>query len=600
MLGIQIGTEFLELPEDASLEMERANPFLQFNEAITGEYSLPLAVSLTPKNLKLLNYAGLLQVRPDTKGVDAIAYDDGLQHSSGKLKVEKIDHNLNRTAAGTASLYYLTGISAFYQDAKNVKLRACDFGGDRVFPFDSFDRNSTGFWGHIHRVIDAAPASYDYAFYPVIDKQWTGSDTIQSTRTDVLNAMGDNGGVPSFRTLTTDESAPNVLIPFPYLVYVLQQAIAKVGWRIEAPGILDDPDFKKITMLNFQALDWSVVDPKLIILGPVTGGTYSGNVLAHDSVTINLRNHVPDITIVDFLIALKNRFAWRYDFDTRKKILRIGKLQSLIGNVFKDYTYQASPLLSKKVLSEKKIYSLKNNFTGEYAATPPVFPSGSKKGEVNMRSELPAPVASNYNFIYLVRTENNWYICRQDTEHEDTFFWDIYAYNIYDVVPDGATDEITTAATTIGVERYDAYLSLAPRNDQSGIWPGYAEQDVTWGIELLFYHGLQLNEQNQLYPFASNHIYNAQGLQVGNWSLAFEGKTRDGADVGLYNLNWKTFLDAINTGEELEVTLYLPRHEYMKLQFSDIIVIKHVRMFIKKIKHTVPYGKKVTLECSRI
>lgn len=587
MLGIQIDTEFLELAPDAALEMERSNPFLQFNETITGEYSLPLSVTLSPNNLKLLKYAGLLQVRPDAKGVDAICWDDGLQHSSGKLKVEKIDHNLNRTAAGTASLYYLTGISAFYQDAKNVKLRACNFGGDRSFAWDGFNRNGNGFWAHIHAVLDAAPTSFDYAFYPVINKAWAW----EKGRTEVMNWI-DYSGIVNFNIKSTDESETNVIVPFPYLKYVLDHMLAQIGWRAEG-AIVSDPDFAKITMLNFKAIEWA----KPYLVRKVV--ERSGADAVPGTVTFNLRDHLPDVTVVDFLIALKNRFGWRYDFDARKKILHIDDLDSLVGTVQKDYTAYASPLVSKKVLADKKNYSLKNNFSGEYAATPPEFPEGSVKGEVTTRAELPLAAVGIVSSIYLVRTENSYYICRQNPDDESCY-WEIYSYNIYDVVPEGATDDITTAATTVGSERYDGYLSLAPRFDQNGIWWLRNEQDVTWGIHLLFYHGHQLNEANQYYPFASHHIFNYHGVQVGNWSLAFEGKNRDGENVGLYDRKWKTFLDAIGTGEEFELTLYLPRTEYMKLRFSDTLVIRHVRIFIKKIRHTVPYKNQVTLECSRI
>lgn len=585
MLGIQIGTEFLELAPGAALEMERSNPSLQFNDVIAGEYSLPLSVQLSPKNLKLLKYAGLLQTRINNKGVDAIAYDGGLQHSSGKLKVEKIDHNLNRSAAGSASLYYLTGISAFNQDAKNVKLRSGNYGGNRSFAWDGYNRSGGGFWGHIHSVVDAAPGAYDYAFYPVINKSWSW----EYGHTEVMNRMEYDGQV-HFSTVTTKKDDANVIVPFPYLKYVLQQAVAQIGWRIEG-DILSDPDFLKITMLNFKSIDWARVDLKVLILG----GDASP---IGDTITFNLKDHLPDISLTDFIIALKNRFGWRYDFDTKKKILRINPLRSLVNGTVKDFTSQASPLLAKKVLSEKRVYSLKNTFTGEYAGEQPNFQNLTILGDLITRNELPAPSEIYFAKGYYVVAENNYYTCRQN--EDESWSWTLFAYNIYDVVPDDATEEITTAATTIGVEGYDDYLQLAPRFDQNGLWIGRTEEDITWGIHLLFYHGLQLNAANQMYPFASNHIYDALGNQVGNWSLAFKGKRRDGVDVGLYSLNWKALLDSINSGEEFEVTLHLSRTEYMKLQFSDVPSIAHVRMFILKIKHNVPYDNKVVLECSRI
>ncbi len=173
MLGLSINNEFLDLDTNAQLELEQTNPFLQLADELVGDLSLPVDVKLNDKNLRLLNFAGLLQNKVDQAGIPVSVFDTGTQHSIGKLKIEKPKHDLNRVKDGSISLYYLSAFSNFAQDVKGIKLRSIDFGGDRTFAFSNYNRTGgTGFWQHLHAVVDAAPAIYDYAFYPVEIMLW--------------------------------------------------------------------------------------------------------------------------------------------------------------------------------------------------------------------------------------------------------------------------------------------------------------------------------------------------------------------------------------------------------------------------------------------
>jgi hypothetical protein len=182
MLGIKVNNEFLDLLPGTVLETEQNNPFLQFNDEIVGEYSLPIEVVANAKNLRLLNYAGLIQSKIDKKGIDAQVYHEGFQHSIGKLKVEKPTIHLNNGKRGRISCYYLMGISSFYQDAKNQRLKEINAGGVRTFTNDNFNRAGSGFWGHIHKVVDApagyGTSGYDYAFYPVLNNEYGRNPTV--------------------------------------------------------------------------------------------------------------------------------------------------------------------------------------------------------------------------------------------------------------------------------------------------------------------------------------------------------------------------------------------------------------------------------------
>jgi hypothetical protein len=579
MLGIAINNEFLDLYPDTQLALEQANPFLQFEEGVLGEYSLPFEIPLTPKNLRLTKYAGLLQTRVDPAGQEAYLYANGLQHSVGKIKIEKPKHHLNSTKKGSLSLYYLTGISSFYQDIKEKKLREVPMGGARTFPWTNYNRSGGGgFWQHIHSVVDAPSGSYPYAFYPVINKEFKSA----YDATEVVNCMEYNGTV-NFRQRTTDNKGPAVIVPFPYLSFVLEQVLKHIGWSIEG-DVLGDADFKKITLVNFHAIDWSASNA-------------FGNV-PYASVAFDLIDHLPDIALTEFFIWLKNRLGWWYDFDRKNKVIRIKQVNKVALGDVKEFSRYASPEVIKTVNNNKKGFALRNLFAGDYTGDALNLKAVKYQGTLPSCSNLPAAGEERFQHVYLVIHENNYYICRPNID-TGVLEWQLYSYNVYDFVQEGETQDIPTGATTLGSEKYNTYLDFIPRFDLPSSWiGGYSES--SYKLHLLFYHGLRNNKAGQPVPFASSGIYDSAGVQVAQWSLAFSCKKVDGTEAGLYDLNWKRFLTTLQSREELECTLSLSLIDFIQLRFHDVVSINHVHMYVKTIKSSVPYTGSVQLECVRI
>jgi hypothetical protein len=421
-------------------------------------------------------------------------------------------------------------------------------------------------------------------FYPVINKSFTWDNY----GSEVMNYMGYSGGTVNFSQRGSDNYDANTIVPFPYLSYVLKRIEIYTGWRFEG-DILNDPNFKKITLENSTAIDWAkYMQGRLIVLGSGIAPT------PRATVEFNLQDHVPDVTISAFLLALRNRLGWYYDVDPKNKVVRVQQLNTVATTSIKSFTSKASPLVSKSISQQQKIYSLKTT-----ADSDAVNLSGvNYVGEINLYTDLPAAVEALYTNVYLVRSENNYYICMQN-DSDENFHWEIFDYNIRAVVPAGATDEITTAALTVGSETYSAYLDLIPRYDKLGYWLGRTQDSGSDEIILLFYYGVRNNKAGQPYPFASHHIYDSTGTLVGDWSLAFLAKKLDGSDCGLYPLNWKKLLDTIAVSETFQNTLYLSKSEYLDLKFSDKVNIANVNIYLTKIKERIPFGDGVNTEAVR-
>jgi hypothetical protein len=294
------------------------------------------------------------------------------------------------------------------------------------------------------------------------------------------------------------------------------------------------------------------------------------------------------------------RMGWRYDFDRKNKIIRIKELQTVVATATKDFTPYASPVVVKKVEQQRKVYALRNQFTGEYAnGNPDLTSSVNYVGDVFLKSSLPAASDSLYGTVYLVRAENNFYLCNVD--ESGVYAWELYSYNVFDYEPEGANEEIRTSCTTIGNEFYSSYLDFIPRHDGNLSGYGfYGNSEATWGISLLFYYGQRDNKAGDPVCFACSGVYDSAGVMVGDWSLAFSCKLQDGTEVGLYERNWAHVLGLLDNPEQLETTIHLPRVEYMNLRFSDEIVIAGVKMLIKTIKQGIPYQGRVALNCVRV
>lgn len=569
----------MDLLPGTLLESEQNNPYLQFNESIVGEYSYPFEVVANGKNMRLLRYAALIQTKIDNKGIEASVYQQGFQHSTGKLKIEKPTINLNNAKRGRISLYYLTGVSSFYQDAKNLRLQDMNLGGDRTFGNDSFSRSGSGFWGHIHRVIDApagyGTSGYDYAFYPVLNNSY-GRDP--NREFEVMNSM-EYDSTLHFAKFSSDNVRPNAICPFPYVKYILKKAVEYCGWRIQG-DILDDPQFCKATMINSLSINWAIGVIIFMHIRP--------------TVKFNLVEHLPDWSIPEFLIALKNRFGWWYDFDRKNKVITIKKLLNVAQGNVKDFSKYANPTLPKKVNNDKKIFSLEAEGAGNVS-----FTGVDYQGTVMTRANLPSPVEALDNQVYLVIDENVYYIC--EVNDSNAWAWDLYVDGNGSYIPDGSTEQIITASKLPTMATFNSYFDMIPQWDEVGYYPGQG-MDLGYVADcvLCFYYGIRLNRVGKPIAFGSPHIYDARDNQVGTWSMAFKAKKGDDTEVGLYDLNWKKFLDTLNAYEEFEVTLNLPLVEFLKLDFSNIISINNVRMYVTKIKSTLPYNGTVNIEANRI
>jgi hypothetical protein len=304
-LYINVGGRPLELNPGTVMELEEENPFLQLNDQLKGDYSLPIEVPLTDANKPIFHHLQLLPASGKIATVDNVVVGDGLEQMVGILRKEQLTGNLNHIGTDKLSLYFLKGWSHFYKDVQNKKLYNVDYGGDRSFAINYNDYFNNDFHSHILDVINNGTIDkYDYALYTVYNSASTTGDIFNNGNTNTLNNFLYYA---DFNRL--DFNPGSKISFFPYLNYVLKQLFNTFGWTVDG-YIFTEPSFKKATVINTAFLDYTAD---------------AGNVQK-----FNLRDFVPSVNISTFLIGLSNRFGWWYDFDYLRKRCTIRTLNDVL------------------------------------------------------------------------------------------------------------------------------------------------------------------------------------------------------------------------------------------------------------------------------
>lgn len=132
--------------------------------------------------------------------------------------------------------------------------------------------------------------------------------------------------------------------------------------------------------------------------------------------------------------------------------------------------------------------------------------------------------------------------------------------------------------------------------------PTYVSADNQYSDDhfyLAFYHGVNNDSTGKPYAYGSPYPYNVAGTLLTAWSLSFQFND-DGTERGLYELNWKPFLDTITQKEKYTFTVFTDIATWRNLSFGQLVVISGVQFYLQNKKSQIPFNGFATIECSRI
>lgn len=607
MIQILIDSNPLDMEPDAATEFQQISPFFDENQ-ISGEYSLPVNISCTERNLRLLGYVNELAAVRDHVKINTVTWaEDGMPLYRGTLITESVNSGIVNPA-GKISAYFVCGVSNFWQKIKGKNMRDLDLGG-------KVDRSAyPSFSDFINASLNGDSSTWNFVFAPIYNAGWAGEyDDTLTKQYEWMNPPGieedDSTHYHVFiRTRSRSVSGPPYLdmtgtasVAMPYLIFILKKIFEEHGYQVNG-DIFNDTQFKKIIIPNFNGIstwEYSTIE--------------NGHRVFHEkSDDLYLSKCMPDMSIGDFLISLRNKVGFGFQFARNKNTCTLISLMDIIKNSKRiDYSKKVNPSFKINITKEK-VYALTQSFdSGDASINEPDLSKLNYIGAYDNWQFIIFPTEEPNYFLWLPTNQFYRSIWNEDTE---IFEWKPFADNIFDYKPEGSTNSVESKATCMRMKKsivglIDAGQSWAsiyeylPWCDQQGNWLDPVSQKSTaytpWGLRLMFYYGMKekyifgTNKHLKI-PFTSNSNY-FDDQKIGEWSLSYR---QDGD--GLFDKFWKGWIEILQSNEEVDFTLYPALHEMMNLEWSDIILIKSVPYLLKQRNPQSPYNGEMKVKAVRI
>lgn len=612
MIKIWIGDELLDMPAKTSIKLER-NSNLFENEQIRGDYTYPFTIPLTEHNRKLLG-----NIQDNTFAQTDITYRIKAQFTGliryGLMYVDSVEWNIN-TQTGYISVTTVLEEGLFYSLIKGKMMKDFTYGG--VIPVPAYTNpNPTNPWSNViawaNDIANGVVTDQPFVF-PMV--KWENFAPEGKRDKDLLaqkcinHWWPANGGtspaeypvwIYSDRNSNSSMTAYyNRMVPMFYLQWVMEQLFTELGYELECE-LFTDTDFQKLILLS----------------------NYSVNLFTDSAVNsddlctfIDPRNHMPDMTVVQFLNEIVKPFGAVYYFTADNKVsIKLKKTiaqqqpvhikHDLNPQITKSYT--DIPEIAKGINFSYGVTDKDNAFSTLGNSGLDTY---NIKGAVDTYTDL-AALTPDENDIQLVTDENKYY-------QFNGFEWVIVSNNLIDYLSNDNAFAMSCAAVPVPDQETEVYNNWdgsgilfatfwyqLPQMDMAGTYFGDNQAFVgavsdgnklrkgdPMGIHLMFYHGLQTKESpNPLYgeityPYGSSYHYAPDDARtkIGNWHLGW------GEAEGLVEVFYALWLSVMANTRKIAIDIYLNEAELDSILLEQPYFIYWQNYFIYKMSYAAPH-----------
>ena len=291
------------------------------------------------------------------------------------------------------------------------------------------------------------------------------------------------------------------VVPFVSVEYLLQLLSIEIGAFPVLGSWINDIEIQKLIIWNQRALDR--IRRELEFFTGVSGIHLPYWNLYEK--TYDLSNHVPDMSAIQFLEALKNMFALA--FFPRENSLEIIPIQELLNTAIEDWTHLSTP---------------------DYSWTPP-------------------PI-EGYTLQYT----------RDETDAND-----VPGQLDPVVFGDGLLDLSVNADVPFEDGHID--INIPPRFwvTPEVIQEGSSNEVIglkETNLRFLLYQGMQEDANNDDYPMASNFNEDTNGVNIGAKTLRWDGPD------GLFEQYWSKYAKLLDEGKPVKKELRLTINDLLKIK----------------------------------
>ncbi len=538
--GIRIGSEFLHVSPDATLQLEINHDIWAPADPvdIIGTFTIPITVSLDPHNNRLLKYPSRLD-----SGYTLLADEEvwlyigegagaGLPYRRGELYVR---------GAGRDSAKIMLTIGT------SLNLKSTKF-TDLDLPVID-----TGFLGksiQAHAKDTAvSPAQWNHIFFPVLNRSFIGQKNVSAIES-MQNYYKDGA-------FGEDDYDLNLIVtPFLKVQYLLQVIADHLGVSLN-DQLIAGTDLENLCVYNnYNA--YEVIEPETDGVAPVIGWP--------DEIAYS--NHVPSGTLSDFLKIIAKQFFCSVTITNDELIIR-PLIDSVVLPPSADWTTKSSHSYNKSQLeSVPKYYYYLTDFTEETIPVNAIYDPavGLYYSEITRQR----PSGPNSTVTITIRNYHRNYEHLVADGISDAAPMAARPINMLPMFVDGRqpTPEISIGGTGTFVYQ-DALGDLTYTTAENQI------NDVI----LMIYRGIYTIDGFS-YPFASNNAWDPTTDSINSaWhSLLIDG------DEGIGSRFGAPVVDMLKDQMQVERDVKLSITDILNIKPTDKVRIENLHYFVSRIR----------------
>lgn len=555
MLGIKIREQFLSLYANTVLTFEEFHPIGLITDSvdqIQGSYTLPLDIPIDENNAAIIGRIDRLDIDTTLMQEEYCeVWIDGLLYKTGKATIKG---SSNTTAKMFIIFNELKALAA-------ISLEAVDLGGDR-----NIGANTTARLAHAK---DTAtnPLNHDYVFCPVYNPLFEVFGSILPLVVDKYQNFWDTSADEFI------ESVGASAMPFIRIDYLLKQVFKALGYTLDNQFQTTD-ELKKMLLYNNRSI-------------------YNAEGEEWESI-INLVNHVPYRTALDFVKAIAGTFALAAFPDPFTKRYELIPFRDLIlAPVAEDWTSKASNKFDYE--TDRDFISQFRHDIDENDELCVKWSGVTAKENTYSGEGLTAKImhtAGQYHYRYAYGDNTYYYIppvgvfaaamveqhhnpvikTGSDKEYISPL---IPLWNSWGIKLDGTIEE---DPDVLYFQEWGLpHIQYPPFQLHSS-----ARQFPLSSFRVMMYRGFQPDFASTItYPFANVTKYNILGDSVGDYSLLWD------RDEGIYNQWWKLPYQMLKDKKTVRRRLNLTIRDLMNFRFKNKYRFENQNCFLTHLRYSV-------------
>lgn len=547
MIGIRIKESFIDLFPGTTLDLVFNNPAFVGGDIkrILGSHSIPINVPLTDHNKSVLGYPERIEnVDTHLENEACEIYYQGMIFLNGFAHV--------RSANDSSARLYIT-IDSF-KALKTLYLNELDLG---VHNFADVSTILT----HAKDTAEN-PLNHDHAFFPILNYDFFEED-------DKPTPIGNDHWTYRFQNyydIATQSfvsgSHQRVAMPFVRLDHVVSKIGTALSYNIQT-SFQDTDELKLLYLYNDHNI-------------------YVGDAW---NIEFDLKNHVPRMLAGEFLKQKTRLFCLGMFTDPFLKNIEIVALKDLLVQPFKhDWSDKVS---QKYNLNTQTNYpgslGFDSGFDGMFDVNNYEVLSPQGLSQTTTITELddwldlfdPTPLAQGWYYLNQLNTfvwSNQHILYRLGAKKK--------MFRRIEIDSDGQSIDFKMSPLFMQqVLKEDSMINLDLRDTPQVSMKANSNKEA----RLIFYRGMYQNHDNDLYPFATNNVYDPKEAKIptADHSLLMNGQ------YGLYEKYWKEWIQFLQNKKEVQLDANLHIKDIINFSFKDKVKVKENQYFVKQMKVSI-------------